>query len=250
MGVLKKKLSFFLIVEQKLQLLFNTASKKAINQPKTIKQFQLHKHDSLLYCNLSTNTAPLPFNAHTQTPRFNHNLNRGTGLAQVLPAIGIPSKKVRNAPWDKVWKDCPVQSNAFQQRWGLVVGRFGRWWVLRWEVMKKLYGVFLVAQVGEGSCFFLHEGGVSKDSVFLWMPESSWRILSEPGPTTGPTTWCDSGRTAATAQSFATTWRGQRSRWGSTRSTKHSWLEKGGTLNESMYSYWKSGDIPASYVSC
>ena len=31
MGVLKKKLSFCLIVEQKLQLLFNTASKKAIN---------------------------------------------------------------------------------------------------------------------------------------------------------------------------------------------------------------------------
>ena len=104
-----------------------------------------------------------------------------------------------------------------------------------------------MAQVGEGSGFFCL-GGVSKDSVFLWMPESSWRILSEQDPTTELTTQCDSGRTAATAQSFAT-WRGQRSRWGSTRSTKHSWLEKGGTLNESMYSYWKSGDIPASYIS-
>lgn len=44
--------------------------------------------------------------------------------------------------------------------------------------------MFLVAQVGEGYCFFLLEGGVSKDSVFLWMPESSRRILSEHGPTT------------------------------------------------------------------
>ena len=183
MGVLKKKLSFFWLLNRNCNFSSTQLPRKPLTT-KTIKQFQLHKH-SLLYCHLSTNTAPLPSRnpTHTQTPRFNHNLNRGTGLAQVPPAIGILSKKGEKCTMGQSLKGLPGAEQRLPAEVGVVVvdddgysGGVGH---------PEFYGVFLVAQVGEGSCFFAW-GWCFKDFVFLWMPESSWRILSEQGPTTGP----------------------------------------------------------------
>lgn len=130
MGVLKKKLSFFWLLNRNCNFSSTQLPRKPLTT-KTIKQFQLHKH-SLLYCHLSTNTAPLPSRnpTHTQTPRFNHNLNRGTGLAQVPPAIGIPFQK----RWEmhhgtKFERIARCRATPSSRGGG---GSCGRWWVLRW----------------------------------------------------------------------------------------------------------------------